>query len=95
MSTLGHVVGHGYIKPDPEKVASIKRLKAPANVTGIRAFLGLVGYYRKYIPGFAKISKPLTRLTSADVKFEWSGTEQAAFEQLQHQLSEATMLHTP
>mgnify|MGYP003449533315 FL=1 len=53
ISALGHIVGKGYIKPDPDKVSSIKRLTPPLNVTGVRAFLGLVGYCRKYIPSFA------------------------------------------
>lgn len=79
ISALGHIVGHNYIKPDPEKVASIKRLTPPTNVTGVRAFLGLVGYYRKYIPGFAKKAKALTNLTKADVAFVWDFEQDKAF----------------
>lgn len=64
IATLGHLVGHGFIKPDPEKVDAIKRLRAPTDERGVRALLGLVGYYRRFIPRFAKIAKPLTNLLS-------------------------------
>ena len=75
IQTLGHVVGYNYIKPDMEKVACLRRLTPPNNATQVRAFLGLVGYYRRYIAQFAKIAKPLTNLTAADVKFEWGEVE--------------------
>ena len=65
IAVLGHVVGHQIVKPDPEKVAAIQRITPPPNVSAVRAFIGLVGFYRRFIPQFAKIAKPLTSLTSS------------------------------
>ena len=95
IQALGHVIGHHYIKPDPEKVSAISRISRPYNVHHVRAFIGLVGYYRRFIPNFAKLAKPLTALTSAENPFHWGEKEQAAFTTLQQQLSEQTLLHTP
>ena len=61
----------------------------------VRAFLGLVGYYRKFIKGFAKIAKPLTFLTSQQVKFEWTPEHQAAFVHLKDAIVQAPILHYP
>ena len=71
IAALGHLVGRGYVKPDPEKVAALKRLQAPTNVSALRAFLGLAGYYRRFVPKFAKLSQPLTRLLSKEIEFAW------------------------
>ena len=57
---------------DLGKVGTVADWKRPTNVTAIRIFLGLVGYYRRFIEGFSKIALPLTRLTPKRVKFEWS-----------------------
>ena len=51
---LGHIVGHGQLKPDPKKLAAVKQLSPPTSVRQLRAFLGLVGYYRRMIPEFQK-----------------------------------------
>ena len=66
LKVLGHVVEANTIKPDEEKVDAIKRLAPPANVKHVRAFLGLVGFYRRFIPSFAKLAKPLINLTKGD-----------------------------
>ena len=95
LHTLGHVVGHGYIKPDMAKVEALQRLTRPHNITALRAFLGLVGFYRKFTENFAKRAKPLTELLKHDSPFEWTTTHQQAFEDLQHALSATTMLATP
>ena len=83
------------MKPDPEKIAAISRLSRPQSVTDIRAFVGLVGFYRRFIPGFAKIAQPLTKLTAKDEPFTWGEEQQRAFESLRQQLSELTLLRTP
>ena len=68
---LGHILGKEGIKPVPAKTEAIRIMHPPVNLKQVRAFLGLVGYYRKFIRNFAKIAKPLTLLTRMDVKFEW------------------------
>lgn len=60
IAALGHVTGRGYVKPDPAKVAALQRLSPPSTLTELRAFLGLVGYYRRFIENFALKSKDLT-----------------------------------
>ena len=69
---LGHILGVEGIKLVPAKTEAIKAMHPPVNPKQVRAFLGLVGYYRKFIKNFAKIAKPLTMLTRMDVKFKSS-----------------------
>ena len=69
---LEHLIsGHG-IEPVPEKLASMQKMPAPTTQKEVRQFLGLVGYYRKFIPRFSDIARPLRNLTKLDVKFEWT-----------------------
>ncbi|GJT65860.1 putative reverse transcriptase domain-containing protein [Tanacetum coccineum] len=68
---LGHVIEHEGIHVDPAKIESIKDWESPKTPTEIRQFLGLVGYYRRFIEGFSKIAKPMTKLTQKSVKFNW------------------------
>ena len=70
----------------------MKPLKTPKQV---RAFLGLVGYYRKFIKGFTKIAKPLTLLTRQQVKFDWTPAHHAVFLQLKEAIVQAPILHYP
>ncbi|XP_043725716.1 uncharacterized mitochondrial protein AtMg00860-like [Telopea speciosissima] len=69
---LGHLVSMKGIEVDPGKVQSVVDWEIPKNVADIRSFLGLAGYYRRFIENFSKISTPMTRLTRKGVKFEWS-----------------------
>ena len=66
---LGHLVSEDRIKPLPEKLESVKKMPAPTTPKEIKQFLGLVGYYRKFIPRFADIARPMTNLTKQDVPF--------------------------
>ncbi|GJY77077.1 putative reverse transcriptase domain-containing protein [Tanacetum coccineum] len=79
---LGHVIDSEGIHVDPAKIESIKDWEPPKNPTKIHRFLGLVSYYRRFIKGFSKISKPMTKLTQKSVKFEWGEKEEAAFHML-------------
>jgi hypothetical protein len=69
---LGHVVSKGGISVDPRKVQEVLSWKAPMSVSDIRSFLGLARYYRRFIEGFSKISKPMTELLEKDKQFKWT-----------------------
>ncbi|GKE71876.1 putative reverse transcriptase domain-containing protein, partial [Tanacetum coccineum] len=72
---LGHVVNHNGIHVDPSKIEAVKNWKDPTTLSEIRSFLGLAGYYQRFIVNFSKIAKPLTSLTQKNKKYEW-GVEQ-------------------
>ena len=92
---LGHILGIEGIKPVPAKTEAIRAMHPPVNPKQVRTFLGLVGYYRKYIKNFAKIAKPLTMLTQMDVKFEWKETHHSAFMKLKEAIIQAPILRYP
>ncbi|KAK1427944.1 hypothetical protein QVD17_16705 [Tagetes erecta] len=92
---LGHVVGKEGIKVDPAKIEAVKQWEAPKTPTEIRQFLGLAGYYRRFIENFSKIAQPLTTLTQKNVKFVWGPKQQEAFETLKHRLCTAPILSLP
>ena len=69
---LGHVVLKEGISVDPAKVEAVSTWSAPKNITEIRSFLGLAGYYRRFVEGFSKIAAPLMALTRKGKKFEWT-----------------------
>ena len=92
---LGHRVSEEGVAVDPEKIAAIKEWPHPTSVTEIRSFLGLAGYYRKFVQGFASISKPLTRLTGKGIAYEWSIETEKAFEKLKEALTTAPILALP
>nr|GFD50695.1 putative reverse transcriptase domain-containing protein [Tanacetum cinerariifolium] len=77
---LGHVIDSQGIHVDPVKIESVKDWASPNSLTKIRQFLGLVGYYRRFIEGFLKIAKPMTKFTQKKVKFEWGDKQEAAFQ---------------
>lgn len=79
---LGHIVSGEGIKVDPEKVAAVKDWPVPTSVTEIRSFLGLAGYYRRFIKDFSKLAGPMTQLTRKDVDFVWSAECERAFVEL-------------
>ena len=76
---LGHVISGEGIAVDPTKVASIIEWLAPTLVGEIRSFLGLAGYYRRFIENFSKIVKPMTELFKKDTKFKWTEDCEASF----------------
>nr|GEX30810.1 putative reverse transcriptase domain-containing protein [Tanacetum cinerariifolium] len=83
------------IHVDPTKIESIKDKASPNSPTEIRQFLGLVGYYRRFIEGFSKIAKPMTKLTQKKVNFEWGDKQEAAFQLLKQKLCSAPILALP
>ena len=92
---MGHILSATGIRPLPSKTHAIQHMNPPTKPKQVRAFLGLVGYYRKFIKGFAKIAKPLTLLTRQQVKFEWTRDHQAAFVHLKDTIVQAPILHYP
>ncbi|GJZ45749.1 putative reverse transcriptase domain-containing protein [Tanacetum coccineum] len=83
------------IHVDPTKIKSIKDWTSPKLPTEIRQFLGLVGYYRRFIEGFSKIAKPMTKLTQKKVKFVWGDKQEAAFQLLKQKLCSAPIIALP
>ncbi|GJU99111.1 putative reverse transcriptase domain-containing protein [Tanacetum coccineum] len=92
---LRTVIMHEPIHVDPAKIESIKDWTSPKSPTEIRQFLGLAGYYRRFIEGFSKIAKPMTKLTQKKVKFEWGDKQEAAFQLLKQKLCSAPILALP
>ena len=90
---LGHILSATGIWPLPSKTHAIQHINPPTTPMQVRAFLGLVGYYRKFIKGFAKIAKPLTLLTRQQVKFDWTPEHQEAFIHLKEAIVQAPILH--
>ena len=89
---LGHVVNKEGIKVDQAKVEAIKNWETPKTPSDIRSFLGLAGYYRRFIENFSKIALPLTQLTKKSEKFVWGPKQQGAFDELRARLSDAPVL---
>ncbi|GJR93096.1 putative reverse transcriptase domain-containing protein [Tanacetum coccineum] len=92
---LGHMIDSEGIHVDPTKIESIKDWASPKTLIEIRQFLGLAGYYRRFIEGFSKIAKPMTKLTQKNVKFDWSEKAEAAFQLLKQKLCSAPILSLP
>jgi hypothetical protein len=95
VSFLGHVVSNSGISVDPSKVRDVLNWKPPTNVGEIRSFLGLAGYYRRFIEGFSKLDKPMTSLLEKNANFVWSNKCQANFEELKKRLTTAPVLVLP
>ncbi|KAL4084308.1 hypothetical protein QTP88_028133 [Uroleucon formosanum] len=79
---LRHIISEHGIKPDPNKIVSVMNFPAPKNVKQIKSFLGLSGYYRKFINNYSSIANPMTNLLRKDVKFNWDDKCQQAFDKL-------------
>ena len=92
---LGHILSATSIRPLPAKTHAIQHMQPPTTPEQVRAFFGLVGYYRKFIKGFAKIAKPLTLLTRQQVKFDWTLAHHTTFLCLKEAIVQAPILHYP
>ena len=84
---LGHVVSKDGILVDPSKVEAVLSWKRPTTMFEVRSFLGMAGYYRRFIDGFSKISLPITRSTQKNAKFVWNKECQSSFEELKKLIS--------
>nr|GEV69809.1 reverse transcriptase domain-containing protein [Tanacetum cinerariifolium] len=92
---LGHVIDSKGIHVDPAKIESIKDWASPKTQTEIRQFLGLASYYRRFIKGFSKIAKSMTKLTQKGIKFDWGEKEENAFQLIKRKLCSAPILALP
>ncbi|GJT02010.1 putative reverse transcriptase domain-containing protein [Tanacetum coccineum] len=92
---LGLVIDNRGIHVDPAKIESIKDWASPRSPTEIRQFLGLAGYYRRFIEGFSKIAKSMTKLTHKGIKFDWGEKEENAFQLIKQKLCSAPILALP
>ena len=95
VSFLGHIVSSEGIRVDPTKIEAVMNRKPPRNVTEVRSFLGLAGYYRRFVRGFSVIASLLTKLLRKGIKFEWTDKCQNSFEQLKGMLVEPPVLTQP
>jgi hypothetical protein len=95
VSFLGHVITNGGIAVDPSNVNDVLKWEAPRTVSEIRCFLGLAGYYHRFVEGFCKIVKPLTTLLEKDREFKWTSACQSSFEELKKRLTTAPVLVMP
>jgi ribonuclease HI len=92
---LGHIISAGVVSVDPGKVRGVLSWKPPMNISEIRSFLGLAGYYHRFIQDFSKITKPMTRLLEKGKVFKWTQDCQASFEELKKYLTMAPVLVLP
>ncbi|WVZ75668.1 hypothetical protein U9M48_023703, partial [Paspalum notatum var. saurae] len=95
VSFLGHILSEKGVAVDPSKVESVLNWKQPESVTEIRSFLGLSGYYRRFIKDFSKTAKPMTSLTKKNAKYTWSPNCEEAFQSLKRSLTTAPVLAQP
>jgi len=92
---LGHVISQGGVAVDQSKVEAVQNWTRPNNVSEVQGFLGLAGYYRRFIMKFSQIALPLTQLTRKDVAFVWDEECEKSFRTLKKKLTKALVLAIP
>ena len=92
---LGHMISCEGIKVDPSKIEAVMSWERPKTSTEVRSFLGLAGYYRRFVQNFAKIAIPLTKLTRKNEKFVWNEKCEESFQELKKRLVSAPVLALP
>jgi hypothetical protein len=92
---LGHIISNGRISVDPAKVKEIMEWSIPTTATEVQSFLGLAGYYRRFIKGFSKVAKPMTSLLEKGREFKWDEKCQDSFDQLKKRLMSPLVLVMP
>lgn len=85
---LGHIIKNGVIRSSERKTEAVKRFAEPKNIRQLQAFLGLTGYFRKFIANYARIARPLTDFLRANAKFNFGDRERKTFEMLKDVLSQ-------
>ncbi|WMV45982.1 hypothetical protein MTR67_039367 [Solanum verrucosum] len=92
---LGHIVSSEGIQVDSQKIEAVKQWPRPTSATDSRSFLGLAGYYRRFVEGFSSIASPLTKLTQKKVKFQWSEDCEKSFAEMKTRLTTTPVLTLP
>lgn len=92
---LGHVITENGVKPDPQKIKAVTEFKTPKNEKEIKSFLGLAGYYRRFIKNFSNITFPLTKLLRKNETFKWTAIQNSSFENLKTLLCSERLLQYP
>jgi hypothetical protein len=95
VALLGHVISAGGVSVDLSKIKDVLNWMPPMNVSEIQSFLGLAGYYRRFIQDFSKIAKPMTKFLEKYKDFEWTEECQASFHELKKRLTSAPVLVLP
>jgi hypothetical protein len=95
VSILGHIISEGGISIDPSKVKDVLSWNTPQNILDIRSFLSPAGYYKRFIEGFSKISKPMTELLEKSKTFEWTPRREVSFQELKKRLTTTPVLTMP
>ncbi|CAA0833519.1 Uncharacterized mitochondrial protein AtMg00860, partial [Striga hermonthica] len=95
VSFLGHVITQAGIEVDPSMVSAVQNWSTPRRPSEVRSFLGLAGYYRRFIEGFSKIARLLSQLTSKSVRFEWTDRCESSFQELKRRLTSTPVLTIP
>jgi len=89
------VIGKDGVRPDPNKISALENFPRPNNQKNIKQFLGLAGYYRRFVPLFSKIAKPLTDLLKKNKPFQWTESQESAFNTLRQSLCKEPILQYP
>lgn len=92
---LGHIIGENGVRPDPKKLAAVRNFPTPKNLKNIRQFLGLAGYYRRFIADFSRTASPLSNMLKKGAAFKWTRDAQHAFETLRESLCKEPILQYP
>jgi hypothetical protein len=92
---LGHRMNPGGVRPDEGKVLAVKYFPIPSTTKQLKAFLGLAGYYRRFVPNFSPIAKPLHKLTCKNTPYIWGAHHEKAFETLKNLLCNQPLLQYP
>ena len=95
MEALGHTISNKGLLPLEKNIDSIKKLDNPSNVTELRSFLGMVGYYRNFIENYATLNSPLCKLQRKNSTFEWTNEHTTSIEKLREALCQALILSYP
>ena len=92
---LGHIVSKNGLEVDPSKIEAVQKFPVPRSQTEVESFLGLASYYRRFVPKFAEIARPLHKASETSTKFEWTPEAQDAFESLKLKLTSTPILVFP